>query len=346
MDKLTARPTLLKQANLSLVRRVIRRKKTATRAEIAEETKISSTTVRSLLAEMMQNGEIESIGYDESNGGRKAERYRFSPNRYYGAAFCITDSQVHTLLINVCGEIIETAKLKIEDGHFEQAIESFLEDLLSKREIKAIGIGVPGIVEGGCFWRINKESGEWEKNDIGDVFARKYGIPVILENDINATAIGFGKCYEKEFPCEDPENTNMAYLYFEEGCVSAGFITGGRIIRGFHNFAGELGLLGMEDGGMLDTYLLAAEEDIEYVNWIIKIVTWICGILNPQYIALGGPSLREECIGPVGDGLWAVLPKPMLAEILYAPDVWDDFHEGMAYLTAGKIFDEVQFIKE
>ena len=71
MDTLTARPRLLKQANLSLIRRVIKNRGTATRAEIAGETQISSTTVRSLLAEMLENGEIESIGYDESVGERQ-----------------------------------------------------------------------------------------------------------------------------------------------------------------------------------------------------------------------------------------------------------------------------------
>ena len=81
-------------------------KRNCHRAEIAYETKISSTTVRSLLSEMMQNGEIESVGYDESSGGRKAERYGFRPNRYYGAAFCITGDQIYGLLINVCGEIV------------------------------------------------------------------------------------------------------------------------------------------------------------------------------------------------------------------------------------------------
>lgn len=94
MDTLTARPRVLKQANLSLIRKVLKAKGTATRAEIAYETKISSTTVRSLLSEMMQNGEIESVGYDESSGGRKAERYGFRPNRYYGAAFCITGDRI------------------------------------------------------------------------------------------------------------------------------------------------------------------------------------------------------------------------------------------------------------
>ena len=78
MDSLTARPNILKQANLSLIRRAIKAKGTSTRAEIAIETRISSTTVRSLLSEMLENGEIESIGLDESSGGRKAQRYRLN----------------------------------------------------------------------------------------------------------------------------------------------------------------------------------------------------------------------------------------------------------------------------
>ena len=56
MDTLNGRPKLLKQANLSLIRKVITAEGTATRAEIARKTNISSTTVRSLLAEMLENG--------------------------------------------------------------------------------------------------------------------------------------------------------------------------------------------------------------------------------------------------------------------------------------------------
>ena len=79
---------------------------------------------------------------------------------------------------------------------------------------------------------------------------------------------------------------------------------------------------------------------------IIRIIGWICGILNPQYVVLGGPDLRKDCIGPISDGFSALLPRHMSAEILYSADLWHDYHDGMAYLTAGKIFDDVQFIKE
>lgn len=346
MDTLNARPRLLKQANLSLIRRVIKNRGTVTRGEIAAETKISSTTVRALLSEMIQNGEIESIGYDESSGGRKAERYGLNPNRYYGAAFCITDNQIHGLLVNICGEIRKTDMLEASDGNYEQAITDYIDELIVDRELRSIGIGVPGVVEGGSFLRKSRPGDELCRVELGDRLAARYKIPVIMENDLNATAIGFGRCYQSEFPDENPDHMNMAYLYFEKGCVSAGFIVNGKVIRGSSNFAGEISLVPMEDGRILDEWIAESSGDTRYTKLVVQIIGWICGILNPEYVALGGPDLQKECIGPIEEGLFALLPRNMCARILYAPDLWHDYHEGMAYLTAGKMFDEIQFIKE
>ena len=102
----------------------------------------------------------------------------------------------------------------------------------------------------------------------------------------------------------------------------------------------------MEHGKTLDACMAEPMEDVTYVNLVVQVISFICGILNPQYVVLGGPSLRKNCIGPVGDGLSAFLPKHLLPEILYSKDVWQDYFDGMASLTAGKMFDEVQFVKE
>lgn len=346
MDVLTARPQLLKQANRSLIRRAIKNAGTATRAEIAEETRISSTTVRSLLTEMMENGEIESMGYDESSGGRKAERYRFRPDCYHAAAFCMTDDEVHYLLINVCGEIVEKDRLSVLDGDVEGAVFTCMDDLTHRLKLRAIGLGVPGVVEGGRYWKKRPADEDLRQMDFGERLTRRYGLPVVMENDLKATAIGFGRCYRERYPDEDPESTNMAYLSFENGCASAAFLVGGKIVRGHSNFAGEISLIPMEDGSLCTCSFTDELDDLEYVKKVAGILVWICGILNPQYIALGGPSLRDRCIGQIGDELYALLPRKMCAEILYAPDMWRDYHLGMAQLTAAKMFDAIQIIKE
>ncbi len=55
MDEIIARPHMLKRVNLSSIRKYIMAKGEATRIEIARQTHISSTTVRSLLTEMRRN---------------------------------------------------------------------------------------------------------------------------------------------------------------------------------------------------------------------------------------------------------------------------------------------------
>lgn len=346
MGQLTAKPQVLKQANLSMIRRVIKKKGTATRAEITAETNISSTTVRSLLHRMLQNGEIVSIGYDDSSGGRKAERYGFSTDRYYSVALCMSGCELHAVLINIYGEILDITTQEIQKDNYLPAMFSVLDELAAHKKITAIGLGVPGIVQGSSYWRKVPGQDNLVQEELGTIFSKRYGVPVVLENDINATAIGFGLCYEKDFPSEKPECTNMAYIHFEGDCISAGFIADGKIIRGFQNFAGELGLVPVNMEKLLDEFLNKAMEDSEYIQTITLMLGFICGILNPQYIALSGEALRKDCIGSIGSLLSSFLPREMAAEILYSPDVWNDYHMGMAYLTANKMFDEIVLIKE
>ena len=125
MDALNARPNLLKQANLSEIRCFLREKGTATRAEIVEGTRISTTTVRVLLCELMEDGEVESVGHDVSSGGRKAERYALRRDRYYGAAVCIAEGKLHGLLVDVFGQIVETALLDAPESINEAPYEAW-----------------------------------------------------------------------------------------------------------------------------------------------------------------------------------------------------------------------------
>ena len=390
---LTARPQMLKQVNLSLIRNAFKSIGIATRAEIADKTMISPTTVRSLMTEMQRNGEIESIGYAESSGGRKAERYRFKSNRFFSVSFCITSDAVHYLIVDIYGNTLEAGELGKLDVDTREPIVSFLDQLLTQREIKSIGLGVPGIVDDGVYWSMAPDGDSLTRIDIGVFLAQLYGIPVIMENDLNAIAIGYCRSYEKQYPAGSPDSgsdgspgsssdggpgsgpdsssdsasdidpdsgsdnspesgpaggpgsTNMAYISFAEHGISAGFIAGGKIVRGFKNHAGELSLVPHCQYDTPYEFAPAKMDDDQFFAYVVKVLSWICAILNPQYITLAGPEFRENCLAAIRDGIRARISHNMLPEVHYSADARNNYFEGMAFLTAERIFDEVHLRK-
>lgn len=343
-DKVIGKPHVLKQVNLSMIRKAILENGTATRAEIVAATNISVTTVRTLLTELQNAGEVKPVGLDDSTGGRNATRYELNKERFFGVSLCLDGENVRYLTVNICGEICETGMF-VAGSDTEEAICRFLDALCEKMEIRAIGIGVPGIVSGMGYERKNQQ-GELEYFPIGEIIHSRYGVPVVLENDLNAITLGFGRCYLKSFPKERCENVNMAYIHFDSDCLSAGFLAGGKVLRGWSNFVGELGLFPMENNQTLDAVLASPINDVSYAKLVARLIAGICCILNPEYIALGGAAFRGDTLPLIIEYFDGVLPSKMSAEILPAEDKWHDYLEGMAYLTAGHIFADVRLVKE
>lgn len=343
-DKVIGKPNVLKQVNLSMIRKAILENGTATRAEIVAATNISVTTVRTLLTELQNAGEVTPVGLDDSTGGRNATRYELNKERFFGVSLCLDGENVRYLTVNICGEICETGMFAA-GGDTAAAICRFLDSLCEKTEIRSIGIGVPGIVNGMGYERKNSQ-GELEHFPMGEIIRSRYGIPVVLENDLNAIALGFGRCYLKSFPKERCENVNMAYIQFDTNCLSAGFLSNGKILRGWNNFVGELGLFPMEDDQTLDDVLASPIDDTVYAKLVARLIAGICCILNPEYIALGGIAFRKDTLPLIAECFNGTLPSKMSPEILSADDKWHDYFKGMAYLTAGHIFSDVRLVKE
>ncbi len=345
MRMIAMNPQNMKRVNTAHIRSMLRLAGNATRAEIAEQINVSTTTVRSLLCEMRENREILVIGQDTSSGGRRAERYQLNPDRFYGAAFCIGDTAVRYFVLNLFGEIAKEGSFPFAADALDATMTSVLEAELPMEALRAVCVGVPGIVvEDGYLWE--NSHGELKKRAVGNGLRERLGVPVALENDLNLITAGMGRGHQRMHPQEPADQLNLGYIQFEKDCVSAGFLSGGRLVRGGSNYAGELGILPVGDGRSLVQALNSAVDIGQYARTVAMIVKWVALILNPGHLTLGGPAFRREAMGAVAKRLCAEMPGAALPEIRCADDTWNDYMGGLTALCVDLMFDSLSSIGE
>lgn len=108
-------------------------------------------------------------------------------------------------------------------------------DSLMNPEVKAIGIGVPSVVdaEKGIIYDVVAIP-SWKEVHLKEILEAKYGIPVSVDNDCNCFAIGVAK-YGEARPFK-----NSVCVTLGTG-VGSGIIIDHKLYRGSNTGAGEIG---------------------------------------------------------------------------------------------------------
>jgi glucokinase len=112
--------------------------------------------------------------------------------------------------------------------------------------VGSVGIGIPGLVDpdtGQVMHAVNLGVGEL---DLAAVIRSELGVPVRVENDVKAAALGAGALRQGDPHREHAEL--MAYLNLGTG-VAAGIVRGGEIWRGERGIAGEVGHISIDREG-------------------------------------------------------------------------------------------------
>jgi predicted NBD/HSP70 family sugar kinase len=138
----------------------------------------------------------------------------------------------------------ETASPTTVVAGAETAVRLVAEELgLDPADAGVIGVGVPGRVNphlGTVAHAVNLGLLD-EPLPLGPLLEHALGVPVHVENDVNAAALGAGLLLGR--PTAD-----LAYLSIGTG-IAAGFVLGGRIRRGRRGLAGEIGHLTVDANG-------------------------------------------------------------------------------------------------
>lgn len=106
-------------------------------------------------------------------------------------------------------------------------------------DLAAIGIAAPGLIDAGRGRVI--EAGNlagWCDLPLRDLVERRFGVPVFVEQDANAAALG------EKWRGAARQMNNFAFVALGTG-IGVGLVLNGRLHRGFHHAAGEVGNLVM-----------------------------------------------------------------------------------------------------
>jgi glucokinase len=121
-------------------------------------------------------------------------------------------------------------------------IEASLSIEVNLLDVKGIGFGVPGPVNGSTV--LEAVNLGWRHLDIADIFKQKLPhIPITVDNDANVAALGEALSREDAF-------SSMVFFTLGTG-VGGGIIVDGKIVEGAHGAGGELGHMIIDPHGAL-----------------------------------------------------------------------------------------------
>jgi glucokinase-like ROK family protein len=250
------RPSLLKEINKAILLREIRSRGPISRATLSEITNISKPTVTKLVDSLIRDNLVRKVGVVNStkNRGKPPLLVEFNAKSGYVIGCMLEVSRIKTVLADLDAHILAREEVDIPEGDtrdviIEKMLSTFSNVLKKARKTRqdllGIGIGIPGIVdsENNRVMFIPHLPG-WIDVDLGRILERKMKANVFMDNECRVQALA-----EKWFGSGIGVNN---FVCIETGVgIGSGIISGGRLIRGRNNIAGEVGHMTINPDGPL-----------------------------------------------------------------------------------------------
>lgn len=212
------------------------------RVSLARKLQIAPSTVGNYTARLITEGFIiEDPDKLDFEMGRPPTALRLNPD---GGQFIGVDFEARNIMamaVDFSDRPLKQAHKDIEQSDsveaiiekIEQAIEEVLPD--SPGRLLAIGVGVPGLVNPGKGIAVHyKYISGWQNVALAAPLAKKFGVPVYLENNARSMALAelwFGQGRgQRDWLC----------IGIRSG-IGAGIVASGHLQRGANNRAGEIG---------------------------------------------------------------------------------------------------------
>jgi glucokinase-like ROK family protein len=242
---ISARPDSIGQGR---VLRLLRDEGSRSRAELAELAGLSRSRLEAELTRLMQVGLVQEAGKAASRGGRRSTLVELSPFLHFGGVDLGATSlrvAVLTAELEVKAQVEEPVDLRRGPepvlGRATEMIEKLARD--QGVQLAGIGVGVPGPVRFREGMPVSPPiMPGWNEYPVRDIVARRFGCPVLVDNDVNVMAGGehWGGV------AKSVDN----YLFVKIGTgIGCGILIRGEVYRGIDGCAGDIGHINVDPDG-------------------------------------------------------------------------------------------------
>lgn len=243
----------VREHNRFAVLQALRELERGTRAELARHTALSVPTVTTIVAELTALGVVADGDPVPSAGGRPARQHHLVANARNVLTLDLSGENLRAGRVDLLGALAaqdETAEVALGHGSDERLVayirQRVSEERAAGNPISALAVAVPGVIDQHSgHVRLAPALG-WSDEPVAQKLRAVTGLPVLLENDVNAVALGellHGAAQGRR---------NVLYLSLGSG-IGAALVIGGVLYRGANGAAGELGyslLPGLSEAGL------------------------------------------------------------------------------------------------
>lgn len=235
--------------NASLVLNALYDHGPISRAEVARMSGLTRTTVGEVVGELIADGMAREIGRGPSTGGKAPILLQLIDDARCVIGLDLGEMVFRGALLDLRGRVLETVEREVGgldglDGEQALAVVHDLVDELHRRAgggapLLGIGIGTPGIVDaetGSIRWAVNLD---WQDLPLGELLARRYGVPVQVANDSRAAALAI-HLFGETRNVAGARPANLVAITVGRG-IGAGLVLGGELFHGDNFGAGEIG---------------------------------------------------------------------------------------------------------
>ncbi len=222
---------------------VIAKNNSVTRAEIAAETNLSLMTVSKVTDSLLNKQFIRQIKESKTAAGRKAGLLSLNP-KFYAVVLDLTSKNFSMSLVNIKLQLLDTIPFGFDDDFFfHENLEMFLDKAanythtyLDPTYCIGLGVSLPGSYTAETQRVIGSSLPELCAIPILDAVRTHFPtIPLFMDSATYAAAVS------NMYAIGNAGDKTALYFMIGENSISGSVITGGEILRGAQNSAGNLG---------------------------------------------------------------------------------------------------------